>query len=50
MSRRYLLRRLAGALLTLLGVTVLVFVMLRLIPGNAITATLGTEAGALTPK
>lgn len=50
MSRRYLLRRLAGALLTLLGVTVLVFVMLRLIPGNAITATLGTEAGALSPQ
>ncbi len=50
MSSRYLLRRLVGALLTLLGVTVLVFVMLRLIPGNAITATLGTEAGALSPQ
>jgi peptide/nickel transport system permease protein len=47
---RYLLRRLVGALLTLLGVTVLVFVMLRLIPGDAISATLGTEAGAMSPQ
>lgn len=49
MSRRYLLRRLGGATITLLGVAVLVFVILRLIPGDAITASLGTEAGALSP-
>ena len=34
---------------TLLGVAVLVFVMLRAIPGDRITAGLGTEAAALTP-
>lgn len=43
------LRRIGGALLTLLGVAVVVFVMLRAIPGNQITAGLGTEAAALTP-
>lgn len=36
-------------LVTLLGVAVFVFVMLRAIPGNQITAGLGTEAAALTP-
>lgn len=43
----------AGRLLTfpliLFGVSVLVFVSIRLIPGDAITAMLGTEAGLLTP-
>ncbi|MEV4109435.1 ABC transporter permease [Nonomuraea sp. NPDC049695] len=34
---------------TLFGVAVLVFVMLRAIPGSQITAGLGTEAAALTP-
>ena len=34
---------------TLLGVALLVFVMLRAIPGDQITASLGTEAAALTP-
>ncbi|KAB8193280.1 ABC transporter permease subunit [Nonomuraea phyllanthi] len=34
---------------TLFGVAVLVFVMLRAIPGDQITAGLGTEAAALTP-
>lgn len=47
--RHPLPRRLLEAVLTLLGVAVLVFVMLRVIPGNQITATLGTEAAALTP-
>jgi peptide/nickel transport system permease protein len=47
--RRPLVRRLAESAATLLGVAVLVFVMLRAIPGNQITATLGTEAAALTP-
>lgn len=43
-------RRVAEAALTLLGVAVLVFILLRVIPGNAITASLGTEATAeLTP-
>lgn len=34
---------------TLFGVALLVFVMLRAIPGDQITASLGTEAAALTP-
>ena len=48
MSRRYLLKRLGGSLLTLLGVAVLVFIILRLIPGDEITGTLGIESGVLT--
>jgi peptide/nickel transport system permease protein len=47
--RHPLARRILEALLTLLGVAVLVFVMLRAIPGDQITAGLGTEAAALTP-
>ena len=43
-------RRLAGALLTLVGVSLLVFFVLRVIPGNQITASLGTESGVLTPE
>lgn len=43
------LRRVLAALGTLLGVAVFVFIMLRAIPGNQITAGLGTEAAALTP-
>lgn len=47
--RRYLLRRSAEAVLTLLGVAVLVFLVLRVLPGDEVTARLGTEAGNLTP-
>ncbi|MEO3803771.1 ABC transporter permease [Nonomuraea sp. B1E8] len=43
------LRRVASTVGTLFGVAVFVFVMLRAIPGNQITAGLGTEAAALTP-
>ncbi len=43
------LRRVVAALGTLLGVAIFVFIMLRAIPGNQITAGLGTEAAALTP-
>jgi peptide/nickel transport system permease protein len=46
---RYLLRRLGDALLTLLGVAVTVFVVLRIIPGDEITARFGIESGALSP-
>ncbi len=45
-----LVARLATSLATLAGVAVLVFVMLRAIPGDQITANLGTEAAALTPE
>lgn len=48
-TRNRVARRILGAVATLLGVAVLVFIMLRAIPGNQITAGLGTEAAALTP-
>jgi peptide/nickel transport system permease protein len=41
--------RLVAVAATLFGVALLVFVMLRAIPGDQITASLGTEAAALTP-
>ncbi|MDN5900979.1 MAG: ABC transporter permease [Brachybacterium sp.] len=41
-------RRLGSALGTLLGVAVAVFVMLRAIPGDEITAAYGTESAALS--
>lgn len=47
--RRYLVRRLAEAVFTLLGVALLVFLLLRVLPGDEITARLGIEAGGLTP-
>lgn len=49
MTGRYLLRRLGEAALTLLGVSLLVFALLRVLPGDEITARLGIEAGAMTP-
>jgi peptide/nickel transport system permease protein len=49
-ARHPLARRLAGAVLTLVGVSILVFVVLHVIPGNQITASLGTETGILTPE
>ncbi|MCJ9670078.1 MULTISPECIES: ABC transporter permease [unclassified Neorhizobium] len=45
----YLARRLLTFPLVMLGVSILVFVAIRLVPGDAITAMLGTEAGLLTP-
>ncbi|GAA4914615.1 peptide/nickel transport system permease protein [Stackebrandtia albiflava] len=48
-ARNRVVKRLAAALLTLFGVAVFVFVMLRAIPGDQISANLGTEAAALTP-
>ena len=44
----YILNRLLLAIPTLIGVTLLVFVAIRLVPGDSITAMLGTEAGLLT--
>ncbi|MEV0825922.1 ABC transporter permease [Nonomuraea rubra] len=43
------LRRVAETIGILFGVAVVVFVMLRALPGDQITAGLGTEAAALTP-
>lgn len=48
MSPRYLFSRLAGMVGTLFGVAVVVFVVLRALPGDTITAKLGTQAAALT--
>lgn len=42
------LRKTAGAFGTLVGVAVFVFFMLRAIPGDQISASLGTEAAGLT--
>lgn len=47
MTRRDALRRVGGTLLTLVGVSIVVFLVLRALPGDAITAKLGTESGAL---
>lgn len=45
----YVLRRLLMFPIVMLGVSVFVFVAIRLVPGDAITAMLGTESGLLTP-
>ncbi len=45
---RYLTQRAIAFIPTLLGVSILIFVAIRLVPGDAITAMLGTESGMLT--
>jgi peptide/nickel transport system permease protein len=40
--------RLGKAVITLVGVAVVVFIVLRLLPGNQITSSLGVNAGLLT--
>src|ERR1700754_3619562 len=45
----YLARRLLTFPLVMLGVSILVFFAIRMVPGDEITAMLGTEAGLLTP-
>ncbi len=44
------LKRLASVLTTLFGISVFVFVVLRVIPGDTITSSLGIETGVLTPE
>jgi len=46
----YVTRRLLTFPLVMLGVSILVFVAIRMVPGDTITAMLGTEAGLLTPE
>lgn len=46
----YLMRRLATFPLVLIGVSIVVFLAIRMVPGDSITAMLGTEAGLLTPQ
>ena len=48
-ARHWLFARLAWSIVTLLGVSILVFLVLRVVPGNQIDAAFGTEAGTLTP-
>lgn len=45
---RYLIQRFVAFIPILIGVSLLVFIAIRLVPGDAITANLGTEAGMLT--
>jgi peptide/nickel transport system permease protein len=45
---RYLTQRVVAFIPTLLGVSILIFGAIRLVPGDAIVAMLGTEAGMLT--
>jgi len=40
-------QRLLSMLITLFGVSVIIFLVLRLLPGNAVTASLGVSAGLL---
>jgi peptide/nickel transport system permease protein len=47
-TRSYLLKRLGEAALTLFGVAVVVFLLLRVLPGDEVTARVGIEAGAMT--
>jgi peptide/nickel transport system permease protein len=48
---RFLLQRIAAFIPTLIGISILVFFVIRQIPGDAITARLGAEASAeLTPE
>jgi peptide/nickel transport system permease protein len=42
--------RLGSALATLLGVAIVVFLVLRVLPGDQVTASLGVSAGLLTPE
>lgn len=45
---RYITQRFITFIPTLLGVSILVFVAIRMVPGDQITAMLGTEAGMLS--
>lgn len=44
------LSRVASVLTTLFGISVFVFIVLRVIPGDTITSSLGIETGVLTPE
>jgi peptide/nickel transport system permease protein len=41
-------RRILSMIVTLLGVSVIIFIVLRLLPGNAVTESLGVSEGLLT--
>src|SRR6204780_4056662 len=43
-----IVRRILSTLVTMLGVSIIIFVVLRLLPGNAVTAAMGVSVGLLT--
>ncbi len=43
-------KRLIGTILTLFGAAVVIFLILRLLPGNAIQSAMGTNAGLLSHR
>lgn len=50
MKKRQVINRLLSVLTTLFGISLFVFLVLRVIPGDTITSSLGIETGALTPE
>jgi peptide/nickel transport system permease protein len=50
LGRHPVTRRVGEAVLTLLGVSILTFVVLRVVPGDQITASYGIAAGELSPS
>ncbi|MGC2486847.1 MAG: ABC transporter permease [Acidimicrobiales bacterium] len=43
-----IVRRILSMLVTLFGVSIIIFIVLRLLPGNAVTAAMGVSLGLLT--
>jgi peptide/nickel transport system permease protein len=43
-----IVRRILSMLVTLFGVSIIIFIVLRLLPGNAVTAAMGVSVGLLT--
>jgi len=50
MKKGQVINRLLSVLTTLFGISLFVFLVLRVIPGDTITSSLGIETGALTPE
>ena len=50
MKKGQVINRLLSVLTTLFGISIFVFLVLRVIPGDTITSSLGIETGALTPE
>lgn len=48
--RTYMAKRTLSLLLTLLGVTILVFLMLQLVPGTVVDQLFGSDSGAIAPE
>jgi peptide/nickel transport system permease protein len=48
-GRHPVTRRIGEAIVTLVGVSILTFVLLRVVPGNQVTASYGIAAGELSP-